>query len=286
MKKVILITGASSGIGKDGALRLLSEGHLVYGVSRRTDQMLDIIEAGGQAIELDLTNHQSINRVVEIVIKEQGRIDVLWNNAGYTVNGPIESVTYEEALRLFDVNLFGLAEMTKAVLPHMRKQKSGIIVNTSSVGGRVYLPLFAAWYHASKFALEAWSDCARMELKPFNIHVVLIEPGGIESEFADLLINSLEKKVKSGPYEKAVLKQVEGMKAAEIVSGKIASPSVISDVMIKILKAKRPRTRYIAGSYAYPMLWMRRLLSDRMYDKTIAWMMRMKFEKAINKLKK
>ena len=180
--QVILITGASSGMGKDAAMHLINQGHIVYGAARRVSNMADIVEKGGHALELDVTNPEQVKSVADKIIEEQGRIDVLVNNAGYAVYGAVEDVSAEDAKRQFDVNLFGLAEMTKAVLPYMRKSKSGKIINISSMGGKMYTPL-GAWYHATKHALEGWSDCLRLELKQFGIDVVVIEPGGIATEF-------------------------------------------------------------------------------------------------------
>ena len=232
MKKVILITGASSGMGKDAALSLIKEGHIVYGAARRVNNMQDIVDAGGHAIALDVTDHESIQKAADKVISEHNRIDVLWNNAGYSVTGAVEDVSYEDAKRQFEVNLFGLAEMTKAVLPFMRKQMSGTIINTSSVGGKIFSPL-GAWYHATKHALEGWSDSLRIELKPFNIHVVILEPGGVASEFGDVLYQPLLDRSKGGAYED-LSKKVAAMYKDTYENPKNTSPaSVISDVMVK-----------------------------------------------------
>lgn len=266
MKKVILITGASSGMGKDAALRLVKDGHIVYGAARRLEKMQDIVDAGGHTIELDITKQEAIERAVEKVVAEQGRIDVLWNNAGYSVNGAVEDVSSEDARRQFDVNLFGLAEMTKAVLPHMRQQKSGTIINTSSTGGKMYVPL-GAWYIASKHALEGWSDCLRLELKPFNINVVVLEPGGVRTEFGDVLYQPLLERSRGGAYEAASQRFAEMARSADNMP--LAHPSVISDVVVRIVNSKRPRTRYVAGYLARPMLWARSLLSDRLFDRII-----------------
>jgi NAD(P)-dependent dehydrogenase (short-subunit alcohol dehydrogenase family) len=160
MKKVILITGASSGMGKETAIQLLKEGHIVYGAARRVEQMQDIVNDGGFAIALDVSSEQQIINGVAQIIKEQGKIDVLWNNAGYGLYGAIEDIKIEEARRQFEVNLFGLARITQEVLPYMRKAGQGLIINTSSMGGKMYTPL-GAWYHATKHALEGWSDCLR-----------------------------------------------------------------------------------------------------------------------------
>ena len=171
MKKVIIVTGASSGIGKATALQLMKEGHSVYGAARRVEKMNELVSAGGKAVAIDVINHDQVHAEIQKIIETEGKIDVLVNNAGYAVYGPIEEIDYEQAKRQFEVNLFGLAEVTKAVLPAMRRQKSGTIVNVSSIGGKVYGPL-GAWYNASKFALEGWSDCLRLEVNQFGINVV------------------------------------------------------------------------------------------------------------------
>lgn len=268
MKKVIVITGASSGMGKDTALRLLEEGHIVYGAARRIDRMQDIVQAGGRALALDVTKQESIQQAIKQVLQEQDRIDVLWNNAGYSVNGAVENISYEEARRQFDVNLFGVAEMTKAVLPKMREQGHGKIINTSSIGGKMHMPVLASWYHASKFALEGWSDALRMELEPFGIDVVLLEPGGVSTEFVDVLSKPMMEKAKGTAYEEITQKVANGLVNAN--NPKNMSPtSVVSNAILKIIRAKKPKTRYVVGKNAKVILTLRRLLNDRAYDKVI-----------------
>lgn len=274
MKKVILITGASSGMGKDTALRLIKEGHIVYGAARRMEKMQDIIEAGGYTLALDVTKRESIKKAVEQVIHDQGKIDILWNNAGYSKSGAVENISYEEALHQFDVNVFGVAEMTKAVLPTMRAQGYGKIINTSSIGGKIHMPVLASWYHASKFALEGWSDALRMELEPFGIDVVLLEPGGVSTEFVDVLSKSMIDRAKGTAYELETEKIAKGLINAN--NPKNMSPtSVVSDVIVKIIHAKRPKTRYVVGKNANLILSMRKLLNDRTYDKVIRRMTNM-----------
>lgn len=187
MKKVILITGASSGMGKETAKKLIQEGHIVYTVARRIDQMEDLKDMGGHPIKMDVTNEEDIQNVVDTIVKEQGKIDVLWNNAGFGLYGSIEDVPLDEARKQFEVNVFGMAAMTQKVVPIMRKAKAGTIINTSSMGGKMYFPM-GAWYHASKHAVEGLSDCLRLELKQFNIHVVVLEPGFIATEFSSVLL--------------------------------------------------------------------------------------------------
>lgn len=268
MKKVIIITGASSGMGKDGALRLIKEGHIVYGAARRVNKMQDIVDAGGHTLELDITNIDSIKKSVNKVIAEQGTIDVLWNNAGYSLTGAVEDISYEDAKRQFDVNLFGLAEMTKAVLPQMRKQKSGTVINTSSVGGKVFTPL-GAWYHATKHALEGWSDSLRIELKPFNINVVVLEPGGIATEFGDVMYKPIMDRAKGGAYEAFSRKIAEKYKDYYSDNSSLSAPGVISDTIVKIIGSSKPKTRYAAGYMAKTTLFLRWLLSDKMFENMI-----------------
>lgn len=267
MKKIILITGASSGLGKDFALQLLKEGHIVYGAARRIDKMNDIESAGGKAIEMDVTNEEQIKAAVKTIINEQGKIDVLINNAGYAVYGAVETVSTEDAKRQFDVNIFGLANITKEVLPHMRKQNSGKIINISSMGGKMYTPM-GAWYHATKHALEGWSDCLRLELQPFNIDVVIIEPGGIKTEFGDVLYDPMVSRSKGTPYES--MANILAKTTKEMYDkGKVSPPSVITNLIIKAINSKKPKTRYVAGKFAKPMMFIRKYFGDRVFDKII-----------------
>lgn len=166
MKKVVLITGASSGIGKETAKLLIKDGYIVYGAARRLDKMNDLKELGVTLLEMDVTNDNSMVRGIQKIIETEHRIDVLVNNAGYGSFGALEDVPISEAKYQFDVNIFGLARLTQLTLPHMRKQQSGKIVNISSMGGKFGEP-HGAWYHATKFAVEGLSDSLRMELTQF-----------------------------------------------------------------------------------------------------------------------
>ena len=266
MKKIILITGASSGIGKDSALQLIKEGHIVYGAARRVEKMQDLVAAGGKAIKMDVTREEDVKATVQQVLKEQGKIDVLFNNAGYGLFGAVELITIEEARRQFDVNIFGLARMTKEVIPLMREQGKGTIINMSSVGGKVYSP-FGAWYHGTKHALEGWSDCLRLELKPFNIDVVLIEPGAIATEFGSLMYDGILERSQGTPYERSTKIMAEETDKIFSAEGKLSPPSVISKLVVKAVRAKKPKTRYVAGKYSSSMLILRKYFSDRLFDK-------------------
>lgn len=266
-KQVILVTGASSGMGKDFALDLIKQGHIVYGAARRIDKMEDIQKAGGHALAMDITNESEVEAVVKTIIEEQGHIDVLVNNAGYAVYGAVETVSIEDARRQFEVNIFGLASITQKVLPYMREAKKGKIVNISSVGGKVYTPL-GAWYHATKHALEGWSDCLRLELAPFNIDVVLIEPGVILTEFGDVMLDPMIARAKGTAYESMTNTMAKASKQA-YVDGQGSPASVITRLVNKAIASPRPKTRYAGGRMAKPMLFIRRYFSDRFFDRII-----------------
>src|ERR1700761_7097587 len=185
MNRVALVTGASSGIGEATVKLLLKKRYTVYAAARRLDRMAKLKEAGAKLIDLDLTDDASIVACVDAIRKESERLDVLVNNAGYGSYGALEDVPMDEARRQFEVNLFGAARLCQLALPMMREQKYGKIVNVSSVGGSFGDP-FGNWYHATKYALEGLSDCLRIELIPFGIDVIIIQPGAIRTEWAGI----------------------------------------------------------------------------------------------------
>lgn len=265
MKKVILITGASSGMGKVFARDLAKEGHIVYGAARRTDLLNDLNQFGVKTISLDVTNDESMQNCVGEILKTEGKIDVLVNNAGYGSYGTIEDVSMEEAKRQFEVNVFGLARMTQLVLPSMRKQKSGQIINIASIGGKIATP-FGAWYHASKFAVEGMSDSLRIEVAPFGIDVVVIEPGGVKSEWGDIAYQNLLKTTQNTAYSEMAGKF---KKAFENTMPKNAEPEVISRLVSKAVNSSRPKTRYVGGYMAKPALFFRRWVGDRTMDRIL-----------------
>jgi NAD(P)-dependent dehydrogenase (short-subunit alcohol dehydrogenase family) len=260
-KRVVLVTGASSGIGKDFALQLLREDYMVYGAARRVDRMGDIEAAGGVALEMDVTDDAAMTAGIERIIGEQGRIDVLINNAGYGQMGALEDVPMDVARRQLEVNLIGVARLTQLVLPHMRAQKAGRIVNISTIGGKFAGPL-GGWYYASKHALEGYSDTLRLEVRQFGIDVVVIEPGGIETEWGPIAFGSAEEYSGQGAYGQLV----KVMMNSPILKRKMPPPKVITDLLLKALKSKRPRARYHGGFMAGPILFMKWLLPDRMMD--------------------
>lgn len=267
MQQIILITGASSGMGKTFAQRLLSEGHIVYGAARRVDRMHDLEDAGGHAIAMDVTDDASMQDAVARIVAEQGRIDVLINNAGYAIYGAVEETSIADARRQFEVNLFGLGRLTQLVLPHMRKAGKGRIINISSMGGKMYTPL-GAWYHATKHALEGWSDCLRLELKPFGIDVVIVQPGIIKTEFADVMTAPMLQRSGVGPYGELARRVAKGAENGR-EGGQGSAPEVIAELVSKAVRARKPRTRYAGGFLAKPVMFMRIYGGDRLFDKMI-----------------
>ncbi len=189
---VALVTGGSSGIGEATARRLHELGWTVYAAARRTDRMAGLAGLGIHALALDVTDEASTAAAVDQIIGEQGRIDVLINNAGYGSYGALEDVPLSEARYQFEVNVFGLARLTQLVLPHMRRQRRGRIINVSSIGGRIHEPL-GDWYHATKFAVEGLSDSLRAELRPFGIDVVVIQPGAVRTEWGAIAAQNLRR---------------------------------------------------------------------------------------------
>jgi NAD(P)-dependent dehydrogenase (short-subunit alcohol dehydrogenase family) len=256
-------------MGKDFALRLIAEGYIVYGAARRTERMGDIEAAGGKVIALDVTDDASMIGCVDRIVREQGRIDVLINNAGYGQFGALEDVPMEEGRRHMETNLIGPARLTQLCLPHMRARKFGKIFNVSSIGGKFSTPL-GGWYHASKHALEGYSDSLRNEVRSFGIDVIVIEPGAIETEWGGIAAYEAERYSGRGTYVGFVVK----FRKLQAGSRKVPPPRVISDLIIKALKAKRPATRYHGGGLASLLLFMRRHLSDRMFDRLVMFAFR------------
>lgn len=261
--QVVLITGASSGIGKETAKMLAQQGYTVYGTARRIDKMKDLEQYGVKLIAMDVTDDAAMVSAVNTIVAAHKTIDVLINNAGYGSYGALEDVPISEAKYQFEVNIFGLARLTQLVLPNMRQQRSGKIINISSMGGKIGEP-HGAWYHATKFAQEGLSDSLRMELKQFNIDVVVIQPGAIKTEWNTIARENLMKVSGQTAYKELAAKHFRMLERAD---GKMASePIVIARAISSAVNAKKPKTRYVAGATAKPVLMARALLSDRMFD--------------------
>ncbi|MBR6847849.1 MAG: oxidoreductase [Bacteroidales bacterium] len=264
-QKVILLTGASSGIGYDTATRLARQGHKVYGAARRIDKMLPLKELGVIPIKMDVTDDASMIAGVNAVMEAEGRIDVLVNNAGYGYFGAIENVSMEEARKQLEVNVFGLARLTQLVIPHMRQQGSGRIVNLASIAGKLAL-YFGGWYHVSKFAVEGFSDALRMELKPFGIDVVIIEPGGIRTEWGVIAADHLAESSKGTVYEQAALNEANAMKYTYTRAKLLSNPSVIAKAICKGVNRRHPKARYRTGMGSHSLVFLHWLLPSKWWD--------------------
>ena len=265
--RTALVTGASSGIGQDTARKLQALGYTVYGAARRTDRLRALAADGIHPLPMDVTDDASMSAGVDRILEETGRIDVLVNNAGYGSFGAVEDVPMDEARRQFEVNVFGLARLTQLVAPHMRAQGSGTIINISSIGGRLTTPL-GGWYHATKYAVEALSDALRMELRPFGIDVVVVEPGCIRTAWWAIAADHLEATASGSAYADQI-RAVAGTMRSESNQRRYSPPEVIARTIGKIVTARRPRTRYAVGFMARPLIAARRILTDRAFDRLI-----------------
>jgi short-subunit dehydrogenase len=273
MNKVALITGASSGIGKETAKQLLQAGNIVYGAARRVDKMNDLKASGVKVIQMDVTDEESMANGVNHILQAEGRLDVLVNNAGFGSFGAFEDVPMAEAKYQLEVNLFGTARLTQLVLPAMIGHGYGKIINISSIGGKIATAL-GSWYHASKFALEALSDSLRNEVKQFGVDVIVIEPGGIKSEWAGIAADNLLKVSEHGRYRQMAMGFAEMLKGE--VSGASADPKIVADLILQSITAGQPETRYSGGYMAEEILSMRKRLSDRELDEALHGQLRIK----------
>jgi short-subunit dehydrogenase len=263
MSKVVFITGISSGFGKHTSEYLSKRGCVVYGVSRR---ILDSV-AGITVINADVTDPHSIQSAIEMVLQKEGKIDVLINNAGMGISGSVEEASLEEAKLQMETNFYGIFYSIQAVLPSMRKQKSGTIINISSIGGLMGLP-FQGFYAASKFAVEGLSESLRMELKSFNIHVVLVNPGDFNTHFtANRKV--ISRAGVSSPYDEQFRRTLSVIEKDE-ASG--LNPAVLAKKIYSIIERKKPGHRYVISSAEQklavllknilPSAWFFKLIED------------------------
>jgi len=268
--KVVLITGASSGMGNATAKLLAQNGYIVYGTARRLDKMKDLEDLGVKTISMDVSDENSMQKAVKQIFNEVGHIDILINNAGFGSYGAIEDMSIADAKYQFEVNLFGVARLIQLVLPKMRENKSGKIVNVSSIGGKLVMP-YGGWYFSSKHALEALSDSIRMEVKQFGIDVIVIEPGGIKSEWNGIAMDNLGKTSVNSVYKKTIDKMIISTKNSveKMSKSKNAEPVVIANLIKKAIETSNPKTRYVDGYNGKLLLILRKLLSDKMFDKAM-----------------
>ena len=262
--KVILITGASSGIGYDAAQTLAQQGHKVYAAARRLEKMEPLKAYGVQVIKMDVTDEESMQNGVQAVIQAEGRIDVLVNNAGYGFFGAIENVPMEEARRQLEVNVFGLARLTQLVLPYMRQQNSGRIVNTSSIAGKMGFYM-GGWYNVTKYSVEAFSDALRMETKPFGIDVVMIEPGAIKTEWGIIAAKHLKESSAGTPYEAVGTRWANNMHWF-YHTNMLSSPAVITKAISRAVNSRHPKARYCRGRFSFVGRVAHALMPSRWWD--------------------
>ena len=247
-EKVILITGASSGIGFDAAQTLAQQGHCVFAAARRTELMEPLKAYGVHVIKMDVTDEKSMKDGVETLIQAMGHIDVLINTAGYGYFGAIENVPMEDARRQLEVNVFGLARLTQLVLPYMRQQKSGRIINTSSIAGKMVFYM-GGWYNITKYSVEAFSDALRMEMKPYGIDVVMIEPGAIKTDWGIIAARHLKESSEGTAYEASGNQWAHNMDWF-YKTNLLSSPSVITKAIVRAVNSRHPKARYCRGRFS------------------------------------
>ncbi len=264
--RIVLITGCSSGIGEATAARLAKAGWTVYATARRPETLEGLKAKGCRTLALDVTSDASMTAAVEAVMNESGRIDALVNNAGYSQSGAAETLDLDDVRRQFETNVFGLLRMSQLVMPAMRDQGSGRIINISSMGGKLVFP-GGGVYHATKFAVEALSDAMRFEVAGFGVQVVIIEPGLITTNFENAAVASMAGN-DDGPYAKFNAKVAESTK--EVYSGPMrhfgGGPDSVAKVIEKALRVNRPRIRYTVTPSAKGAIAARRLLGARGWD--------------------
>jgi NADP-dependent 3-hydroxy acid dehydrogenase YdfG len=264
--KAVLITGCSSGIGHATAERLLADGHTVYATARRPESIDDLAAKGAKTLALDVTNEESMTTAVEHVNQAEGAVGVLINNAGYSQSGAVESIPLADVRRQFETNVFGLVRMCQLVLPAMRAQRSGKIVNIGSMGGKLVFP-GGGIYHATKYAIEALSDALRFEVRGFGVDVILIEPGLIKSGFGEVAADSVTKSDADpyGDFNRHVAKAT-----AEAYDGPLmklgGGPEKVADTIAEALDADKPRARYKVTPSAHLLIGQRRITPDRVWD--------------------
>jgi NADP-dependent 3-hydroxy acid dehydrogenase YdfG len=269
--KAVLITGCSSGIGEATAKRLVGHGWSVYASARRLESIEHLADAGCKLLQLDVCDEDSMRAAVQTIEREHGAVGVLVNNAGYSQGGPIEQVPLEAVRRQFETNVFGVIALTQLVLPAMRGQHWGKVVNIGSMGGRLTLP-GGGLYHATKYSLEAISDALRFEVRGFGVDVVLVEPGLITTDFAKTAVATVSETDSNGkpedPYKKF------NTKLAAMTAGVYESPmrhlgggpDVVAKAIEKAISRRRAPSRMLLTPSARLTVFQRRLLPDRLWD--------------------
>lgn len=271
-QQVILITGGSSGIGYETAKNLAQQGHIVYAAARRIDRMEPLHALGVHTLAIDVTDETSMQTAVNTLLSEQKRIDVLINNAGYGSLGAVENVSPEEAHRQLEVNVFGMARLIQLVLPIMRAQHNGRIINIASIAGKVPL-VNCGWYNVSKFAVETLSDALRMEVKPYGIDVVIIEPSAIKTDWGLIAADHLSNSSQGTVYEEFATKESTLMRKF-YTSNLLSGPQAVCHAICKAVNARRPRLRYQPGLGANLIIGLHAVLPARWWDNLNRWIVK------------
>lgn len=276
MARVVLITGASSGIGKASAAAFKQAGYITYASARREASLTELREQGFHTVQLDVIDEASVVQASEQMKEQHGGVDILVNNAGYGLNGPVEMLPLADVRQQFETNVFGLLRLTQLVLPNMRRKGWGRVINVGSVGGTFTSPGAGA-YHASKYALESFSDALRAEVKGFGVDVVLIQPTGVYTEFSDKLPAKYPDVSEDNPYhffirnhKKVATDMFKGPNRAGLITAEKVAATIL-----KAAGAKRPRTRYKVGVSAHIYSGLRRILPDRIWDSMLLGQFRM-----------
>jgi NAD(P)-dependent dehydrogenase (short-subunit alcohol dehydrogenase family) len=268
VSKAVLITGCSTGIGRATAERLAGAGHTVYATARRTESIADLEAAGCKTLALDVMDEDSMRAAVDTVVAAEGAVGALVNNAGYSQSGAVESVPLDDIRRQFETNVFGLVRMCQLVLPGMREQGWGRIVNISSIGGKLVFP-GGGIYHGTKHAVEGISDALRFEVKGFGVDVVIVEPGLIRTNFGDTVANEIpaDGDPAYGDFNAQVAKRtVEAYESGPL--GKLGGgPDAVAKVIEKAITANKPKIRYRVTPSAHILLNQRSLVTDGMWDR-------------------
>lgn len=270
--KVAVVTGSASGIGYETALILARNGFRTFATVRNLEKAKSLLEVAKKeqlqlkVTKLDVTDEKSVNDAIKNIKSDAGRIDVLVNNAGYGLGGALEDISMNELRAQFETNVFGLIRVTQAVLPTMREQKSGIIVNISSIGGKMALPYFSP-YISTKFAVEGLSESIAYDLEPFGIKVVLIEPGAIKTNFDSGMVMPAKSRDSSSPYFKN-MQQVLGLMNSMLQNGSL--PDKVAKVVLEAVTSQNPNLRYTAGDDAAFLVQKRKELSDSEFKKFVS----------------
>jgi NAD(P)-dependent dehydrogenase (short-subunit alcohol dehydrogenase family) len=270
--RAVLVTGCSSGIGRATALRLSAHGLPVYATARRLEAIEDLAAKGCQPLRLDVCDEASMRSAVETVEARHGAVGVLVNNAGYGLAGAVEELPLDEVRRQFETNLFGPLRLTQLVLPAMRRQRRGRIINVSSVGGRLTTPGNGA-YHASKHALEALSDALRFELRGFGIAVIVVEPGAIATRWVETAVRGMTAhSAPAGPYAELDRRVGDRLRGAHEGLLRLAAgqPDDVARVIEQAVSSPAPRSRYVVPAVSGLFVAFRRAAPDRLWD----WFMR------------